>query len=39
MLNRQPTREPAEEFASLAAQRVPDVEVRIVELAETLELD
>ena len=38
-LNRQPTREPADEFASLAARRVPDVEVRIVELAETLELD
>jgi L-ascorbate metabolism protein UlaG (beta-lactamase superfamily) len=38
-VNRQPTRGHAEEFASLAAKRVPGVEVRIVELAETLELD
>ena len=37
-LNRRPTREPADEFAALAAERAPDVEVRIVELAETLEL-
>ena len=38
-LNRQPDARAAEEFAALAAERVPDVEVRIVDLAETLELD
>jgi L-ascorbate metabolism protein UlaG (beta-lactamase superfamily) len=38
-LNRQPTREPAEEFAALAAERAPEVEVRVLDLAETLSLD
>lgn len=38
-VNRRPTREPADEFAALAAKRVPDVDVRVLDVAETLELD
>ena len=38
-LNRQPTREPAARVRALVAERAPDVEVRIVEPGESLELD
>ena len=38
-LNRQPTREPADEFAALAAERRTRRRVRLLDLAETLELD
>ncbi len=38
-LNRRPTREPADEFAALAREQLPDVDVRVLDVGESFELD
>jgi L-ascorbate metabolism protein UlaG (beta-lactamase superfamily) len=38
-VNRTPTREPADTFAALSRERAPEVEIRVLDPAETLELD